>query len=110
MRAKAIVTYIKESFAVDNPLMDIWPDMVKRGVSDERALFLIDSGLGDRILVNNLADYGKTKFPFVDEKDEFEDEIIHSRIVDKYVMNLQIPVLLKERWKQFLRSKGMMYE
>lgn len=110
VKVQAIVAYIKETFGVENPLMDIWSDMVKRGVSDERALFLIDSGLGERILVNFLADFGKENFPLVDEKDEFEDEIIHSRLVDEYVMNLQIPVLLKERWKQYLRSKGMMYE
>jgi len=105
VKMQAVVAYIKETFGVENPLMDIWPDMVKRGVSDERALFLIDSGLSDRILVNILADYGKKNFPYVDEKDDFEYEIIHNRSVDGYVMNLQIPVLLKDRWKQYLSSK-----
>ena len=38
------------------------------------------------------------------EKDDYVDEIVHNGDVDEFVMKQPIPVLLKERWKQYLRS------
>ena len=49
MKAQAIVSYIEETYQIESTLMQLWPDMVKRGVSDKKALWLIDSGLGDRL-------------------------------------------------------------
>ena len=35
------------------------------------------------------------------------DAVINETAVDRYVMESNIPVLLKERWKQYLRSNGI---
>lgn len=110
VKSQSIVSYIEESFQIESTLMQLWPEMVKRGVSDGKALWLIDSGLGDRILVNIIADYGGRLFPYIENKEDFEDEIVHNNEVDEYIKNQPIPELLKERWKQYLRSKGMIYE
>lgn len=110
VKSQSIVSYIEETFHIESTLMQLWPEMVKRGVSDEKALWLIDSGLGDRILVNIIAEYSERHFPFINEKDDYVDEIVHNGDVDEFVMKQPIPVLLKERWKQYLRSKGMIYE
>ena len=92
---------------MENTLLDIWPEMVKRGVCDQQALYLIDSGLGDRTLVNLLTSYAASEFPWMDDKEMFVDEIQHSTAVDEYVMASNIPVILKERWKQYLRANGV---
>lgn len=104
MKAKAVVSYIEETYQIESVLMHFWPDMVKRGVSDEKALWIIDSGLGDRVVVNMLASY----FGDYNEDDKamFLHIITHSAAIDKYVMESPIPVLLKERWKQYVRSNS----
>lgn len=106
-KVQSVVAYIKETFEMGNPLLDIWPEIVKRGVSDQRALYLVDSGLGDRSLVNLLVEYAEKEFPWVDDKEMFLDEIQHSTAVDAFVMAQNIPVLLKERWKQYLRTNSI---
>lgn len=106
-KVQAVVAYIKETFELENPLLDIWPEMVKRGVCDQQALYLIDSGLGDRTLVNLLASYAANEIPWIDDKDMFVDEIQHSTAVDEFVMAQHIPVILKERWRQYLRANGV---
>lgn len=108
VKAQAVVTYIKETFEVENPLVDLWPEMVKRGVCDQQALYLIDSGLGDRTLVNLLTSYAAREFSWnIDDEEMFVDEVQHSTAVDEYVMASNIPVILKERWKQYLRANGV---
>lgn len=106
-KVQSVVAYIKETFELENTLLDIWPEMVKRGVCDQQALYLIDSGLGDRTLVNLLTSYAASEFPWMDDKEMFVDEIQHSTAVDEYVMASNIPVILKERWKQYLRANGV---
>lgn len=109
VKARAIISYINETYDVSSTVIDVWPDLVKSGARDERALYLIDSGLGDRILVNLLADYADANYPYEDDKDMLVDAIVHSRAVDEFVMTREIPVLVKERWKQYLKSNGVMY-
>lgn len=107
IKAQSIVACINEIFDINDKLIDSWPDMVKRGVNDDRALMLIDAGLGDRVLVNALANYSINHFHHLVEKGALVKEITHNQEVDEYVMNMAVPVLIKERWKQFLRSKGI---
>ena len=104
VKAKAIVSYIEETYQIESTLMHLWPDMVKRGVFDGKTLWIIDSGLGDRVLVNMLASFFGGDFRDEDGKEKFLDAVVHETAVDNYVMGSNIPVLLKERWKQFLRS------
>lgn len=108
VKAKAIVSYIKDTYRIESTQMQLWPDMVKRGVSNEKALWLVDSGLGDRILVNMLVAYFDVNF-----NDEYDNEIplysvVHAKEVDRYVMESNIPILLKDRWKLYLGSTGVM--
>lgn len=107
VKAQAIVLYIKETYQVEYSLIQLWPDMVKRGVYDEKALWIIDSGLSDRILVNLLASYFDKYFEYKDDKEMFFDAVLHLTAVDQFVMESKIPVLLKERWKQYQRSNGV---
>lgn len=108
VKAQAIVTYIVETYQIESNLIQLWPEMVKRGVSDEKALWIIDSGLSDRVVVNLLASYFDGEIRYGDDKELFLDAVTHVAAIDKYVMNSTIPVLLKERWKQYLRSNGVM--
>ena len=108
VKAKAIVSYIKDAYRIESTQMQLWPDMVKRGVSNEKALWLVDSGLGDRILVNMLVAYFDVNF-----NDEYDNEIllysvVHAKEVDRYVMESNIPILLKDQWKLYLGSTGVM--
>ena len=86
--------------------MDIWPDMVKRGVNIEEALNIIDSGLGDRVLVNILADYARENYGFLYDEEVLVDELRHSAEVNDFLMSKEIPLVLKERWQQYLRMNG----
>lgn len=104
IKAQSIVACINKTFEINDKLIDSWPEMVKRGVNDERALILIDAGLGDRVLVNALAKYAIENFHHLKDKDALVKEITRNQKVDEYVMNMAIPVLIKERWYQFLRS------
>ena len=106
MKAQSVVSYIEETYQIESALMHFWPDMVKRGVSDEKALWIIDSGLGDRVLVNMLASYFDGNNFYEDDKATFLHVITHNAAIDKYVMESPIPVLLKERWKQYVRSNS----
>lgn len=108
VKSQSIVSYIQESFEMDSALLQLWPEMVKRGVFDGKALWLIDSGLGDRVVVNMLAAYFYGDIRFEDDKEMFLDEIVHATAVDRFVMESNIPALLKERWKSYLRSNGLM--
>jgi superfamily II DNA/RNA helicase len=108
VKSQSIVPYIEETFQIESTLMQLWPEMVKRGVSDGKALWLIDSGLGDRVLVNMLVAYFDGDVMFEDDKDLFLNEIIHDTSVNDYVQGNDIPVLLKERWKSYLHSNGVM--
>ena len=103
VKAQAIVSYIEETYQIESTLMQLWPDMVKRGVFDEKALWIIDSGLGDRVVVNMLASYFGRDSSNEDDKEMFLYIVAHDAIIDKYIMESNIPILLKERWKQFLR-------
>ena len=107
VKAKAIVSYIEETYQIESTLMHLWPDMVKRGVFDGKALWIIDTGLGDRTVVNLLVSYFDGDFRYEDDKEMLLDAVIHETAVDRYVMESNIPVLLKERWKQYLRSNGV---
>lgn len=104
VKAQAIVSYIEEAYQIESTLMQLWPDMVKRGVSEEKALWIIDSGLGDRVVVNMLASYFGGASSNEDDKEMFLYVVAHGAAIDKYVMESNIPMLLKERWKQYLRS------
>ena len=106
VKAQAIVSYIEETYQIESTLMQLWPDMVKRGVSDKKALWLIDSGLGDRVVVNMLASYFDGYNLYEDDKAMFLHVITHSAAIDKYVKESPIPVLLKERWGQYVRSNS----
>ena len=108
VKAQAIVSYIEETYEFESPLMKLWPDMIKRGVVDGKALWIIDSGLGDRVLVNMLASYFDGDYIYEDDKEMLLEAVVHSAAVDSYVMESNIPKLLKERWKQYLRSNGVM--
>ena len=108
VKAQSIVACINETFDINDKVIDLWPEMVKRGVNDERALILIDAGIGDRVLVNALANYAINHFHHLVDKDSFVKEITHNQDVSEHVMNMAIPVLIKERWQQFLRSKGVL--
>lgn len=107
VKSQSIVTYINNTYDLNSDDIDAWPDMVKRGVHDVRALYLIDSGLGDRILVNILSDYATEYFSNINDEDTLIHTLLHNKIVDDYVMSLEIPVLVKERWSQYLRIKGI---
>lgn len=104
VKAQAVVSYIEEAYQIESTLMQLWPDMVKRGVSDEKALWIIDSGLGDRAVVNMLVSYFDGDRSYEDDKEMFLYVVAHAAAIDKYVMESNIPMLLKERWKQYLRS------
>lgn len=106
VKAQAIVSYIEETYQIESTLMQLWPDMVKRGVFDEKALWIIDSGLGDRVVVNMLASYFGRDSSNEDYKEMFLYIVAHDAIIDKYIMESNIPILLKERWKQYLRSNA----
>lgn len=106
VKAQAVVSYIEETYQIESTLMQLWPDMVKRGVSDKKALWVIDSGLGDRVVVNMLASYFNGYNFYEDDKAMFLHVITHSAAIDKYVMESPIPVLLKERWKQYMWSNN----
>lgn len=106
VKAQAIVSYIEETYQIESTLMQLWPDMVKRGVSDEKALWIIDSGLGDRVVVNMLASYFGGDSSNGDDKEMFLYVVAHGTAIDKYIMESNIPILLKERWKQYLRSNA----
>ena len=106
VKAQAVVSYIEETYQIESTLMQLWPDMVKRGVSDKKALWLIDSGLGDRVVVNMLASYFGRDSSNEDDKEMFLYIVAHDAIIDKYIMESNIPILLKERWKQYLRSNA----
>ena len=106
VKAQAIVSYIEETYQIESTLMQLWPDMIKRGVSDKKALWLIDSGLGDRVVVNMLASYFDGYNLYEDDKAMFLHVITHSAAIDKYVKESPIPVLLKERWGQYVRSNS----
>jgi len=108
VKAQAIVSYIEETYEIESTLMQLWPDMVKRGVSDGKALWIIDSGLGDRAVVNMLVSYFEGDLRYEDDKEMLLDAVVHETAVDRYVIESNIPVLLKERWKQYLRSNGVM--
>lgn len=108
VKAQAIVSYIEETYEIESTLMLLWPEMVRRGVADGKALWIIDSGLGDRVLVNMLASYFDGDFVYEDDKEMLLYEVVHATAVDRYVMESNIPILLKERWKQYLRSNGVM--
>lgn len=43
---------------------------------------------------------------YEDDKAMFLHVITHSAVIDKYEMGNSIPVLLKERWKQYVRSNS----
>ena len=107
VKAQAIVSYIEETYLIESPLMQLWPDMVKRGVADGKALWIIDSGLGDRAVVNLLVSYFDGDLGYEDNKEMLLDAVVHETAVNRYVMESNIPVLLKERWKQYLRSNGV---
>ena len=83
--------------------MKLWSEMVKRGVYDEKALWIIDFGLSDRITVNILASYFNEHFEYKLDKEMLLDAILHSTEVDRFVSGSNIPVLLKEKWKQYLK-------
>ncbi len=106
VKAQAIVSYIEETYQIESTLMQLWPDMVKRGVSDEKALWIIDSGLGDRIVVNMVTSYFDGDSSYEDDKEMFLYVVAHGAAIDKYVMESNIPMLLKERWKQYLRPNA----
>lgn len=106
LKAQAIIAYLKKTYEVENALMDIWPDMVKRGVNSEEALNIIDSGLGDRVLVNILADYARENYGFFYDEEVLVDELRHSAEVNDFLMSKEIPLILKERWQQYLRMNG----
>lgn len=108
VKAQAIVSYIEETYEFESPLMKLWPDMIKRGVVDGKALWIIDSGLGDRVLANMLASYFDGDYIYEDDKEMLLEAVVHSAAVDSYVMESNIPKLLKERWKQYLKSNGVM--
>ena len=105
VKGQAIVSYIEETYQIESTLMHIWPDMVKRGVSNGKGLWIIDSGLGDRVVVNMLTSYFDEDIIYEDNKELFLEAVIQNTAIDKYIMESNIPVLLKERWKQYLRSK-----
>lgn len=106
VKAQAIVSYIEGTYQIESTLMQLWPDMVKRGVFDEKALWIIDSGLGDRVVVNMLASYFGVDSSNEDDKEMFLYVVAHEATIDKYIMESNIPILLKERWKQYLRSNA----
>lgn len=108
VKAQAIVSYIEETYQIESTLMQVWPDMIKRGVSDSKALWIIDSGLSDRVVVNMLASYFDGDIRYEDNKEMLLDAVAHLTDIDKYLMDSNIPVLLKERWKHFMRSNGVM--
>ena len=103
VKAQAIVLYIEETYQIESSLMKLWPEMVKRGVYDEKALWIIDFGLSDRITVNILASYFNEHFEYKLDKEMLLDAILHSTEVDRFVLGSNIPVLLKEKWKQYLK-------
>ncbi len=109
IKSQAIVSYVKKTFEVENTQMDLWPDMVKSGVNSEEALSIIDSGLGDRILVNILADYARDNFVFSGDNMKLIDMLQQSAFIDSYVRERGIPVILKERWQQYIRMNGAKY-
>ena len=104
MKAQAVVSYIEDTYQIESALMHFWPDMVKRGVSDEKALWIIDSGLGDRVVVNMLVSYDNVNGSYTNNKELYLHYITHNATIDKYVMESHIPMLLKERWTQFVKS------
>ena len=107
IKARSIAAFIENVYEIELPLIMLWPEMVKRGVHSQRALWMIDSGLGDRVVVNMVDAYLEDDF-FVDEGREiFLDEVTHRASVDDFVMKSNIPIILKERWKSYLRSKGI---
>lgn len=108
VKAQSIVAFIENVYEIESPLMMLWPEMLKRGVHSQRALWLIDSGLGDRAVVNMVDAYFEDEALVVEDRDIFIDEVTHRASVDDYVMNSNIPIILKERWKSFLRSKGIL--
>ena len=108
VKAQAIVSYIEDTYQIESTLIQLWPDMAKRGVSDEKALWMIDSGLGDRVLVNILVSYFDGNSRCKDDKEMLLDAVTHDTTIDSYLMGSYIPELLKERWKQYLRSNGVM--
>ena len=105
VKGRAIVSYIEETYHIEYALMRFWPDMVKHGVYNERALWIIDSGLSDRIMVNTLVSYMDRCFKPIENKDLFLNSLIRLPAVDKYIQDSNIPVLLKERWIRYLSSK-----
>ena len=105
IKAKAIVSYIEDAYQIESTQMHLWPDMVKLGVSDIKALWLIDSGLGDRVIANMLASYFSANNNYED-REMLLDAVFHTTEVDKFVMGCDIPVLLKERWQQYLVNNG----
>ena len=108
VKAQSIVSYITETFNLESQIITLWPEMLKRGVCDEKALWLIDSGLGDRTVVNILAAYFNGNFAFEDDKEMLLDEVLHGVAAGNHVMSSNIPVLSKENWKQYLRLNGVM--
>lgn len=107
VKAQAIVSYIEETYKIESTIMQLWPEMVKRGVADERALWIIDSGLGDRTVVNKVVSFFDGDLGFEEDKEMLLDAVVHETAIDRYVMNSNMPVLLKEHWKQYLWSNGV---
>ena len=107
VKARSIVSYIIETFNIDSQTISLWPEMLKRGVCGEKALWLIDSGLGERTVVNMLAACFDGRFSFEDDKELFLDEVMHGEEAGNHVMLSKIPVLSKENWKQYLRLNGV---
>ena len=105
IKAKAIVSYIEDAYQIESTQMHLWPDMVKLGVSDIKALWVIDSGLGDRVIANMLASYFSANNN-CEDREMLLDAVFHTTEVDKFVMGCDIPVLLKERWQQYLANNG----
>ena len=105
VKGQSIVSYIEETYQIESTLMHLWPDMVKRGVSNGKGLWIIDSGLGDRVVVNMLTSYFDEDNLYEDNKELFLAAVVQNTAIDKYIMESNIPVLLKERWRQYLRSK-----
>ena len=105
IKAKAIVSYIEDAYQIESTQMHLWPDMVKLGVSDIKALWVIDSGLGDRVIANMLASYFSANNN-CEDREMLLDAVFHTTEVDKFVMGCDIPVLLKERWQQYLVNNG----
>ncbi|MGM9853067.1 MAG: helicase-related protein, partial [Muribaculaceae bacterium] len=106
VRAQAVVSYIEDTYHVESPLMQLWPEMARRGVYDEKALWIIDSGLGDRTLVNVLVPCFDSRIRY--DREMLLDAVVHVAAIDRHVMAADIPELSKERWKQYLKSNGVM--